>query len=344
MRTTRATPLRLLLAGVVALSGAATASSAAAAEGPPPPGVGVRLLDAPSNRADDPRARVYVVDQVKPGAVFTRHVEVSNGDATAMDLLVYPATAVLRGGGFGIAARGAPGAVPSWTTVSPTSLHLEPGQRTSVTVTFRVPADAPAGEVYGAVVAERPARRTAQGVSVALRAAVRVYLSVGAGGEPASDFTVDALTAGRDSTGSPYVLAQVHNTGGRALDLSGSLRLKDGPGGLSAGPFAARLGTTLGIGQSGPVLVPLDKAIPAGPWLASLELQSGELERKVEGTVSFPVRAASQSPPVVPTEVPFSDENQLVVPVAIALVSVMSLALLVLALLGFLRRRRADAQ
>lgn len=340
MRTTRATPVRLLLAGIVALSGAATAQ----AETPPPPGVGVRLLDAPSNRADDPRARVYVVDQVKPGAVFTRHVEVSNGDATAMDLLVYPATAVLRGGGFDIAARGVAGPVPSWTTVSPTSVHLDPGQRTSVTVTFRVPSDAPAGEVYGAVVAERPARRTAQGVSVALRAAVRVYLSVGPGGEPASDFTVDALTAGRDSTGSPYVLAQVHNTGGRALDLSGSLRLKDGPGGLSAGPFAARLGTTLGIGQSGPVLVPLDKAIPAGPWLASLELQSGELKRKVEGTVSFPVRAASQSPPVVPTEVPSSDELQLVVPVAITLLSVVSLALLVLALLGFLRRRRADAQ
>lgn len=345
MVTTLTTPLRLVLAGVVALAGATTSAVApASADAAPPPGVGIRLLDAPSNRADDPRARVYVVDQVRPGAVLTRHVEVSNGDATATDLLVYPATAVLRGGGFEIAARGAAGSVASWTTVASTSLHLEPRQRASVTVTLRVPSDAPAGEVYGAVVAERPARRTAQGVSVALRAAVRVYLSVGQGAEPASDFTVDALTAGRDSAGSPYVLAQVHNTGGRALDLSGSLRLGDGPGGLSAGPFAARLGTTLGIGESGPVLVPLDKAVPAGPWLASLELRSGELTRRVEGTISFPVRSASQSPPVVPSEVPSSDEHQLVVPVAIALVSVVSLALLVLALLGFLRRRRVGEQ
>lgn len=338
MRTTRATPVRLLLAGVVALLG----TGAALADTPPPPGLGVRLLDAPTNRADDPRAKVYVVDQVKPGAVITRHVEVANGDPTVMDVVVYPAAAVISNGGFAIASRGAPGSVPSWTTVTPSALHLEPGQRAAVTVTVHVPSDAPSGEVYGAVVAERPAQRSSQGVTVAIRAAIRVYLSVGAGGEPASDFTVDALTAGRDSKGSPYVLAQVHNTGGRALDLSGTLQLKNGPGGLSAGPFPARLGTTLGIGQSGPVLVPLDKALPAGPWLASLQLQSGELRRKVEGTITFPLKAASQSVPVVPKEIPFSDKHHVVIPVAVTLVSVMSLALLVFGLLVFLKRRNKD--
>jgi hypothetical protein len=265
---------------------------------------------------------------------------VANGDPAAMDVLVYPAAATIRGGGFDIAARGVAGAVPRWTTVEPSSLHLEPGQRRTVTVTVRVPSDAPTGEVYGAVVAERPAHGTGKGVALAIRAGIRVYLSVGPGGEPASDFTVDALTAGRDSKGQPYVLAQVHNTGGRALDMSGELRLEDGPGGLSAGPFAARLGTTLGIGQSGPVLVPLDKAIPGGPWLASLELHSGELRRKVEGTVTFPVRAASQSPPVVPEEVPFPEEHRVVVPVAIALVAVVGLALLAFALRSFLLPRR----
>jgi hypothetical protein len=342
MNTSRPALAQLLLAGVVACL--LTAAPAAQAEPPPPPGLGVRLLDAPTARADDPRARVYVVDQVKPGTVFTRHVEVSNGDATAMDVLVYPATATVSGGAFNVGARGVAGAIPQWASVSPTQVHLDAGARVAVTVTFRVPSDAPSGEVYGAVVAERPAQRTSKGVSVALRAAVRVYLSVGPGGEPASDFTVDSLTAARDEDGRPLVLAQVHNTGGRALDLSGTLRLSKGPGGLSAGPFSATLGTTLGIGQTGRVSVPLDKALPAGPWLAALELRSGTLARKVEGTITFPTGVSATSPPVVPREVPLYEKRTVVVPVAAGLIGLAGLALLVLALRGRLRRLRATAQ
>jgi hypothetical protein len=336
----RTTLAQLLLAGVVASLLTGTAS----AESPPPPGLGVRLLDAPTNRADDPRARVYVVDQVKPGAAFTRHVEVSNGDPTAMDVLVYPAAATVHDGGFDIASRGAPGPVPQWTSVSPQRVHLEPGARVPVTVQFRVASDAPSGEVYGAIVAERPAQRTGSGAALAIRAAVRVYLSVGAGGEPASDFTVDSLTAARDKTGRPLVLAQVHNTGGRALDLSGSLRLAKGPGGLSAGPFPARLGTTLGIGQSGQVTVPLDKALPAGPWLATLDLRSGLLKRRVEGTITFPTGASATSPPVRPRELPLYEKRTVVVPVAVVLISLLALVLLVLALLAWLRRRKDEDQ
>jgi hypothetical protein len=312
----------------------------ALAESPPPPGLGIRLLDAPTNRKDDPRARAYVVDRVKPGALFVRHVEVSNGDATAMDVQLYPATATVAGGRFEIANRGTPGLVPQWTSVSPTSVHLEPGARAEATVTFRVAQDAPAGEAYGAIVAERPP--TGGQVGVALRTAIRVYLSVGQGAEPASDFTVDSLTAARDGTGRPVVLAKVHNTGGRALDLGGTLRLSAGPGGLSAGPFPATLGTTLGIGQTGPVTVVLDKALPNGPWLATLELSSGLLKRTVAGTITFPSGASATSPPVVPEEVPLYEKETVVVPVAVVLIGVVSLALLVLGLLAFLRRRRSD--
>ena len=156
--------------------------------------------------------------------------------------------------------------------------------------------------------------------------------------EPRPGLTVSSLVAGRDSSGSPYVLAHVVNTSGRALDLTGTLRLKDGPGGVSAGPFAARLGTRLGVGQSGPVLVRLDKAVPAGSWFATLQLASGKVRSKVEGTITFPVRVASQSPPVVPTVVPVTDSHPVVVAVAITLIAVMSLALLWLEL----RRRRSD--
>lgn len=325
--------LPLLLA---ALPGAALAGAAP----PPPPGLGIRLLDAPSERKDDPRARVYVVDRVGPGAVFVRHVEVSNGDDTAMDVLLYPAAATVSGGGFDIANRGTPGLVPQWTTVTPSTVHLEPGARAEATVTFRVAADAPSGEAYGAIVAERPPPGS-NGVGVALRAGIRVYLSVGQSAEPASDFRVDSLTAARDVSGRPVVQAAVQNTGGRALDLGGTLRLSAGPGGVSAGPFKATLGTTLGIGQTGPVTVVLDKALPDGPWLATLELSSGLLKRKVQGTILFPSKAASTSAPVVPEEVPLYEKESVVVPVAVVLIVVVALALLLMALLTFLRRRRS---
>ncbi len=317
--------------------------AASSADPPPPPGLGVRLLDAPTNRADDPRAHVYVVDQVRPGTAFTRHVEVSDGDATPMDVLLYPATAAIADGKFEIANRGAPGYVPQWITVSPDHVHLAPGQRFGFTVTVRVPRDAPPGEQYGAIVAERPASRRT-GVNVALRAAIRVYLSVGPGGEPPSSFTVDTLTAGRDASGRPKVVAQVHNTGGRALDMSGTLRLANGPGGLSAGPFPATLGTTLGIGQTEPVTVLLDKALPAGPWTATLELRSGVVRHKVEGRIMFPEMANTWGPPVKAKEVPLYEKRIVVVPIAASLIGVVSLALLVLALLAWRRRREEQVQ
>jgi hypothetical protein len=135
------------------------------------------------------------------------------------------------------------------------------------------------------------------------------------------------------------VLAKVHNTGGRALDMSGSLRLADGPGQLTAGPFDATVGTTLGIGQTAPVTVMLDPSLPVGPWKATLELRSGLLRRKVEGTLTFPTAPAASSPPVTPREVPLYKKENVVVPVAAALIGLLSLVIAALALTAWLRRR-----
>lgn len=306
---------------------------------PPPPGVGIRLLDAPTARAKDPRAHVYIVDQVKPGARFTRHVEVSNGDSTPTDLIVYPAAATVQSGAFTVEGRATAGAVAQWVTVSPTSLHLASGSSAVVQVTVAVPADAPPGEVYGGVVAERPSSTSGPGTHVSLRAAIRVYLSVGAGGEPASDFSIDSLTAARSPSGQPYVLAQVHNTGGRALDLSGTLRLSDGPGALSAGPFDATLGTTLGIGQTEPVTVLLDKALPAGPWKATVLLRSGVLRVRAEATITFPTADGSQAAPVKAKALPLYKDRTLVATFAAVLIGLLLMALLLWWLLARKRDR-----
>jgi hypothetical protein len=112
------------------------------------------------------------------------------------------------------------------------------------------------------------------GVIQVSRVGIRLYLSVGPGGPPAANFTIDSLKARRSPDGRPLVVAMVHNTGGRALDMNGPLQLLAGPGGLSAGPFPATLGVTLAIGDTEPVTIPLDKQLPAGPWNAQITLHS----------------------------------------------------------------------
>ena len=77
--------------------------------------------------------------------------------------------------------------------------------------------------------------------------------------------------------------------------MSGTLQLTGGPGGLSAGPFPATLGTTLAIGTTEPVTIALDMRVPAGPWDALITLQSGLLQRTARATVIFPARGRAAS-------------------------------------------------
>jgi hypothetical protein len=286
--------LLLIVAGL-----AATATVPAARAQAPAQTVGIRLLDAPTTRADDPRARQYIVDHVAPGTTISRRVEVNNDTAETQVVELYAAAAGIQGGTFQFGEGRAANDLTSWTTVEPAAVNPPAGGKSVATVRIAVPADASPGERYGVVWAELPAAvPPGGGVAAVNRVGVRIYLSVGGGNEPASDFSITTFEARRDADGNPVVAATVRNTGGRAVDLSGQLRLTNGPGGLSAGPFDAKLGTTLGVGQTEPVLVTLDRAIPAGPWDARIVLRSGLTEREATARVTFPDAAASSADPV----------------------------------------------
>jgi hypothetical protein len=126
------------------------------------------------------------------------------------------------------------------------------------------------------------------GILLVERVGVRIYLDVGGKNAPGPNFSINSLTAQRAADGHPRVLAQIHNTGGRALDLSGTLSLSHGPGALSAGPFAAVLGTTLAPGDTENITVDLDKQLPDGPWQADLVVRSGLVEKSARATITFP--------------------------------------------------------
>jgi hypothetical protein len=286
---------------LIVLLGAPTCASAAApkpiSRAQPAGSIGVQLLNAPIAARNDPRARLYIVDHLRPGTVIRRQIEVSNTTASTRRIAMYVAAATITNGRFVGAAGHTPNDLSTWTSVRPRASDVRAGGHATATVTIAVPRDAAPGEQYGVVWAEvRSAPPAGGGITQVSRVGIRLYLSVGPGGPPASKFTIESLTAERSLDGRPMVVATVHNTGGRALDMSGTLQLSAGPGGLRAGPFAANLGVTLRIGDTEPVTVILDKRLPNGPWAARVTLHSGLTERSKQSTITFPA-ITSPSPP-----------------------------------------------
>ena len=123
------------------------------------------------------------------------------------------------------------------------------------------------------------------------------------GNPPAANFTIGTPTVSHTSAGNPLIHVPVHNTGGRAIDVLGSLRLTGGPNSLQAGPFPAVSTDTLAPGQSHPDTFMLSLAIPDGPWQATFTLTSGLITRTETVTLNLgggPAGAARTAFPVLP--------------------------------------------
>ena len=305
----------------------------------PRPGITVRLLDAP-RETPDPRARVAIVDTVTPASTWTWRVEFSNGDPEPLPLSVYAADASATSEWLVQPGRGT-SELASWISTSPQEVVVAPGGREVIDVTIAIPANATGGERYAAVMAEPPARGEGS-VGVVARVGVRVYLTVDAPGGPGgqsllTDFRIDTLQAVRSDAGVPGVLIGVTNTGDLAIDVAGSLRLTDGPGGVSTTPYPVVVPATLGPGFSGEVVVKLDPEIPSGPWLAIADLRSGLVQRSASATIVFPNADGGSAPPV-PAK-PYETQRRILIPVASLL---LGLAIALWWLLLLYKRREDD--
>jgi len=252
-------------------------------------GIGIRLIGLPADSHNDPLASSYVVNRVAPGSSIRRRIEISNSTRSTVSVAVYPAAASLRQGEFMFAPSHSRDELSSWTSVSRGVVHLPPGTRASETVTIRVPKDASSGERYAVIWAEvsTPGSR---GVRLANRVGIRMYLSVGPGGAPRSNFVIGSLTAGRSASGQPLVVARILNSGQRTIAISGTLTLSNGPGGVRAGPFPVKLGAPLAPGSSRALSVRLDKRLPSGPWRAEMRLRGRLSQRVAVATITFPRR------------------------------------------------------
>ncbi|MDR2279962.1 MAG: DUF916 domain-containing protein [Gordonia sp. (in: high G+C Gram-positive bacteria)] len=281
---------RALLAAFVAVLAIATglAPEASAEPSTPEGSIGIRLLDVPVKAKNDPRAKLYIVDNVKPGATITRRVQVTNNTGAKATVKMYAGPAQIVGNTFVPDAPGATNALTTWITVDKPSVTLDDGETAKVAVTIKIPADAPEMEQYGVVWASLTTPGKDGGIGAESRVGVRVYLSVGAGNGPPSDFSIDSLTGKRDDDNGATVVAKVTNTGGRAVDVSGTLKLTKGPGDLSAGTVGST-GVTIPPGASSDVVftVPNSASLPDGPWSASVALQSGVHKHTSDQTITF---------------------------------------------------------
>lgn len=285
----------VIVAAGTLVPAAAVAAAPPVSSPPPPAGLGVKLLQGPDDRLDDPRAHSYIIDHLAPGTTISRQIGYSNGNAEPMDVTFLAVSANLDSGGFVVGADDAPSELTSWTSFSVDHATIQPGETLPVTVTIAVPANATKGERYAAALAAT-APSAGTGVSTISRVGIRIYLSVGTGGEPITAFTIDAMTASRNEGGHPVVTADVHNTGERAVDLSGSLQLANGPGSLTAGPFVAKTTATLAPGASGHVEIVLDDQVPDGPWDATITMESGITTEAGTATITFPSAVGQTEP------------------------------------------------
>lgn len=284
--------LALLLAVASTIPASAAEGGAAGSSDAPRPGLTVRLVDPPID-PDDPRSLVYVVGHHQPGEVLRRTIEVANGDDVAVDVRLGVADAD-AGDDWQVEGGWGTGDVARWTQLSSSSVRLGPGERRQVGVTITIPDDAFGGERYGVILAERslPGNGATEVIG---RVGIRTYLSVGGAEAPPTDFTIDTMRPLRLADGRPAVWIGVTNTGERVIDVAGELALREGPAGLSAGPFPVVVPRTLGPGHRGEVVVELDRSLPDGPWLAIATLRGGPVERSAQARLTFPV-ASGQGP------------------------------------------------
>ncbi|MFF3444093.1 hypothetical protein [Streptosporangium sp. NPDC002721] len=277
--------------------GAGGVGGVGASAGADPRGtIGIRLLEAPVSHRGDPRALSYIVDHLNPGTTIRRKVEISNTSRKLQHISLYPAAATIVRNSFHAPAGRPQNELVSWMSLDRDPVDLPPGRTAVAEVTIMVPLVASRGERFGAVWAEVSTEPNASHpVRVVNRVGIRVYLDVGPGGEPPSDFRIEKLTSLRTPEGSVRLEALANNTGKRTLDMSGALSLEEGPGGLKAGPFPADLGVTLLPGSVAPVTVTMDGRIPDGPWKGRLTLMSGRVKRVVTAPLTFSAKGTGFS-------------------------------------------------
>jgi len=286
---------------LIILSPVASAATSASLSALPAPwdSFGVRLLDAPVSEAGNPRALQYIVDYLPTGTVIHRRILVVNDEPRTARFAVYADAAFITGGKFTGYAGATRSELTTWISVQHPAVTLAAGASVTDMITIRVPKGATRGEHYGIIWVQQTAKAHARGhgfgVTEVSRVGIRLYVAVGHGGAPPTSFDITSITGHLTHAGRAVIVVHVNNTGGRALDLNGSVRLTDGPGGTSSGPFRAQQIVTIAPGQSWNVTFDPPKSLPQGSWQATVKLASGLTTAQATAAIELTSVVAAQA-------------------------------------------------
>jgi hypothetical protein len=291
-----------LAAGILSIMSpvASAATSSSPPDAPGPPGTfGVRLVDVPVSEAGNPRALRYIIDYLPTGTVIHRRILIANDELRTARFTVYADAADITSGEFVGDAGATRNELTNWVSVQHPTVTLAAGASVMDMVTIRVPPGATRGEHYGVVWVQQKAKARARdkesGVTEISRVGVRLYVAVGRGGAPPSSFDITSVTGRLTHARQPIIIAHVNNTGDRAIDVNGSARLTDGPGGTSSGPFRAQRIVTLAPGQSWNMTFAAPKSLPAGSWRVTVTLASGLTKAKATTTIQLSAIVGTQA-------------------------------------------------
>ena len=230
--------MRRLISAMMLAPAAGTLVPAAGASRPcrlpaVPQGFGVRLVDVPVSEADNPRALRYIIDYLPAGTVIHRRILVVNQESRHGAFHRLSRRRRDRRRALHRGRRGDQQRADQLDQRAAPDGHPPPGASAMDMITIRVPAGATRGEHYGVIWVQQTAQSRSPPASASIevsRVGIRVYLAVGPGGAPPTSFAITSITAHRSASGQPFIVAHVDNTGGRAIDLDGTVRLAGGPG------------------------------------------------------------------------------------------------------------------
>ena len=286
------------VAGTAPAIGPAAAVAATQPQSGPVQEFGARLVDVPVSEANNPRGLRYIIDYLPTGTTVHRRILVQNNEKRTAHFTVYPDAAHISDELFTGDAGATRSELTGWIGVQHPDVTLGPGASVMDMVTIGVPAGATRGEHYGVIWVQQAAdAHAASGFQIREvdRVGIRIYLAVGQGGAPPTSFAITSITGHLSARGQPSIIADVDNTGGRAVDLDGTASLTAGPGGTSAGSFPGKQIITLAPGQSGTMSFTPPKSLPHGPWQAKVTMVSGLTVSTRTQMIQFSSLVASQA-------------------------------------------------